>query len=259
NAIQRKDETLLWAVMTALTFVVFTAISGKLMSYLMPLTAPLAWWAAGIAESIKHGKKYEYKKYLGLVVAVLGLGLLAALSWWVGSRFGWNEAVMLWPVGLAFATATGLWASGGFSAKHSRTRSLAILWLTIVNVIAWGEVAEDRVYGRHSVPEAVAAVRVAAGLEQPQILTVGFVERSLPYYTNRPTARIDPRVLPDVWASMRKDDLVLLAEPEAWEIFAADPNWDLAERFERVAVDLKLGFDAQPIRVYRTTPRYREP
>ena len=90
------------------------------------------------------------------------------------------------------------------------------------------------------VPAVVAQVCEATGLEHPQILTVGFGARSLPYYTHRPARWIAPRVLPATWAAMRKDDLVLLADPEWWDAFATDPNWDLSERFEPVDLEATI-------------------
>ncbi len=259
NAMQQQDEAMLWAVMGTLTFIVFTAITGKLMSYLLPLAAPLAWWAAARCESINNDKTDKYKNYLRVAGVLSACAALAIAAWMIARRYGVAEALMVWPAGVLLVVVVLLGAARGFEVGPRRMPSFVVLWLAVLHAVAWAQVAEDRVYGRNSVPAAVEAVRTATGLDRPRILTVGFAERSLPYYTDRPTARIDPRVLPGTWSAMRKDDLVLLADPEAWDIFDADPHWDLAERFEKVPLELKLGYDAQPIRVYRTTSAYREP
>lgn len=260
NQIQSRSEMLLWAIMAGLTLVVFTLIAGKLMSYLMPLTAPLAWWAAAACKNINKCRKEVYKNYpADIAVGLILLTVLAGAVWWVHSRYGAAETWMLWPVAVVVLVGLILACCGRLRFSGASWMGPMILWLAVLHAIAWACLAEDRVYGRHSVPAAVAAIQEATGLEHPQILTVGFGDRSLPYYTHRPTRWIDPRVLPDTWAAMRKDDLVLLADPAKWDIFAADPNWDLSQRFERVDLDITLGYDAQPLRVYRTIPPHRQP
>ncbi|MEM7626365.1 MAG: hypothetical protein AAF333_12280, partial [Planctomycetota bacterium] len=103
----------------------------------------------------------------------------------------------------------------------------------------------------------VTEIHHQTGLEKPQVLTVGFGDRRLPYYTRRPTRWIDPRVLPDVWAAMRKDDLVLVADPETWDRFDAKSKWTLKNRFVRLGFDVQLGYDSIDYRVYRTRPELR--
>lgn len=259
NQIQSRGEMLLWAIMAGLTLAVFTLIAGKLMSYLMPLTAPLAWWAAAACKNINNVIKSKYKSFsAGITVSLILLVVLAGAAWAVYSRYGAAEAWMLWPVAAVVLVGLLLACCGALRLSGTSWAGPTVLWLAVLHAIGWACLAEDRVFARHSVPAAVAAIQEATGLEHPQILTVGFGERSLPYYTHRPTRWIDPRVLPDTWAAMRKDDLVLLADPVKWDIFAADPNWDLSQRFERVDLEITLGYDAKKLRVYRTTPPYRQ-
>ncbi|MEM6853720.1 MAG: glycosyltransferase family 39 protein [Planctomycetota bacterium] len=258
SAIQTKSENLLWAIMAILTLLVFTLIAGKLMSYLMPLTAPLAWWASSRID-INLCKKIVYNNYTSdtalWIIACVTVGVLA---WQVQVHDGPISAWALWPAALFVVLGLTLAIVGRGRLGKDSWKGPGLLWLAGLNLIGGACVAEDRVFGRHSVPSVVAAVQQATGLEHPQILTVGFGDRSLPYYTHRPTRWIDPRVLPDTWADMRKDDLVLLANPEWWDTFAADPNWDLSERFELVDLELSWGYEAKPIRVYRTTEIYRQ-
>lgn len=255
TAIRVKSEHLLWAMMLGLTFAVFSLISGKLISYLMPLVGPIAWWGAHVSNNIKPLKNSKYKELMVFWLIVLSLiGGVVAAGWGLYAQFGLTQAVLIWPVVLALGLGVGLVCRGGFWPREGRWVGAVIFWMSLVNVAAWAAVAEDRAYGKHSVPTAVAAVQEATGLVSPQILTVGFVERSLPYYTRRPTRRIDPRVLPHVWSAMRKDDLILLAEPDEWDHFAADPLWDLSLRFKPINLEVTLGYGAQPLRVYRAIP-----
>ncbi|MEL7089346.1 MAG: hypothetical protein AAGL98_13050, partial [Planctomycetota bacterium] len=105
--------------------------------------------------------------------------------------------------------------------------------------------------------QMVDSLRQHTGLDRPQVLTVGFIDRRLPYYTRRPTGRIDPRILDPVWEKMRKDDLILVADPVIWDRFASDPHWDLSRRFVRLDFTVQLGSHDGRLQVFRTRPELR--
>ncbi|MEM1108981.1 MAG: glycosyltransferase family 39 protein [Planctomycetota bacterium] len=254
QAIDRKDESLLWIVMMVLTLVSFTLITGKLMSYLLPLAAPAAWLASGLLKNIKYDKKINYKKN-AFTFSVLVMALAAA-TYWVRISYGVNEAVGLWPLLLAVVVIGLLGVTGRLrlDAPHFFAPSLA--WLLVINLVAWACLAEDRIFGQKSSPVVVEAISQLSGIDEPQIFTVGFSQRNLAYYTDHPTERIDPRILPDKWAKLRKDRLVFLAEPDEWDGFASDPNWDLEKRYELIAAELSLGYENKKVRVYRVRPEH---
>ena len=186
----------LWLVAIALTLLIFSLISGKLMSYLLPLAGPTAWSAIYLL----YFKNYIYK-------------------------FNW-------------AYSRGAWLA-------------AIFFVVILTLV------EDHVFSLNPPAQLVAEIHRHTGLDRPQVLTIGFSDRRLPYYTRKPTDRIDPRVLDHVWENMRKDDLVLLADPERWDRYAADPYWDLSQRFIRLNFEVRLGDLDKDLRVYRTRPELR--
>ncbi|MEM6458893.1 MAG: glycosyltransferase family 39 protein [Planctomycetota bacterium] len=189
----------LWVLFAGLTFVVFSLISGKLMSYLVPIAPAVACLAAP----------------------------------WLVQRWDANRP--------------RAWRPGG------------AVWLVLA-VAAWcfAAVAEDRYLNRHPLRTVVGELQRVTGLTEPRVYTVGFTDRRLPYHTNRPTARIDPRVLPEAWAALPRHDLVLLAEPEAWAGFADDPHWDLETLYESIGPVGRLGFNGRPLVAYRPLPSWRE-
>lgn len=199
NLIHSAQERSLWIIMCTLTFLIFTLISGKLMSYLMPLVAPMAWMTANIIFNANTINIFNINIY----------------------------------------------------------RNFTVCWAGVICCICGACIAEDFVFNRHSAPALVDQIRNATGLEHPHILTVGFGDRSLPYYTHQPTRWIDPRVLDPEWEAMRKDDLVLVADSERWDIFAADPNWSLDRRWVQLDLTVALGYEGHALRVYLPRPEFR--
>jgi len=260
NTVQDRAEWLLWAIMIILTLGVFSLIAGKLMSYLMPLAAPMAWCGATVLENINYNKKSTYKKNIFRILSALYFLGCGATGWAIAKQLDLALTPIIWPTALAIGAIFFLVTRNQPELQSGARSRLIVLWISLAQIGAWATAAEDYAYNTHSVPTLVSAVEEATGLSQPQILTVGFVERSLPYYTHQPTRRIDPRVLPKAWALMRKDNLILIAEPSEWDIFDADPHWDLSQRFEPIQIEgLRLGHDGQPLKAYRTTPAYRSP
>ena len=202
NSDHLRADAPIWGVMLVLTFVVFSCIRGKLMSYLLPMAFP----AAMVFSYLITYKIIRYK-----------LDVLATNSAAYGLKAVWTLAL------------------------------LALVVFTIV---------EDKYFGTHPPAELVDQVRRHTGLAHPVIYSLGFIDRRLPYYTDRPTRRLDPRVMPEAWKKLPKEDLVLVATPSKWEFFAADPNWDLTQRYERLDLELRLGHDPPPLRAYRIRPEF---
>lgn len=198
NSDHLQKDTALWWIMITTTLLVFTLITGKLMSYLIPLAAPAA---------------------LLLTYAIC--------------------------------------CNKGFYKLNSQYIFYKWAWCAALIALAGLALAEDHATAKNPPDALVAEIYQQTGLAEPQVLTVGFIDRRLPYYTRRPTDRIDPRVLAHVWDEMRKDDLVLVADPDIWGKFASDPNWDLTRRFVRLDFDVQLGRDDKALCVYRTRPELR--
>jgi hypothetical protein len=87
---------------------------------------------------------------------------------------------------------------------------------------------------RHSTPALVSEVKRLTGYERPTVLTVGYEDASLAFYTGRWTGRVDPRFTVEEWAAIDRDQLVLVAEPEQWDAFAESLPTLLAQRYRSV-------------------------
>jgi 4-amino-4-deoxy-L-arabinose transferase-like glycosyltransferase len=95
-------------------------------------------------------------------------------------------------------------------------------------------VVEDRVT-LPGTPQLVERVRERTGIDRPQVLTVGFENQALAFYTTRPTERVDPRFTDAEWSALDRESLVLVALPGVWEDWRTGFRGHLLERrYERV-------------------------
>ncbi len=188
----------LWVIMIVTTLLVFSLISGKLMTYLLPICFPLAMLAA---ISMRNFTNTEFSKY------------------------------------------------------SVRLRQSA--FLILVSIFMGLTVVEDRLADRFSGRDVVQQVRSLTGVDRPRILTVGWVDRTMAYYADQPTQRVDPRLTPELWDSLPKTETVLLATPVAWAGFTENPHWDPADRYVEVGRIVKQRWSPDPLDVYRFHPRHR--
>ena len=186
-----------WVVMIAITLTVFTLITGKLTSYLMPICLPTAMVAAVIAE-----------------------------------RRGTLDANRVWKPGIILCVGGGL--------------------------LLAAEVAEH-FWFHPTARDLVQIVQTQTGLSEPRILTVGFGEPALAYYSRRPTTWVDPRLTRELWESLPRAEVVVLADPEAWQGFAESPTWDPADRYERLDWHFPLPHRDGVGDAYRILPRHHRP
>lgn len=262
NSIRWGEEWMLWTLAVLITVALFSLMRGKLMSYLLPLVGPVAWLAAGLINPPRQQKPARIRRF-AIVGTVVGVSLAVITAFYVVfSCFGAEQTLWLWPI-LPMWLAIMWWAGHANESRRHRCGqrsgghcgvAAALVWLTLWLGVVWSCWVEDQVFGRNSVPTLVGRVQTATGLEHPHILTVGFSERSLPYYSNRSTRRIDPRILDEVWAGIRKDDLILVADPLRWDVIDSDPNWRLEQRFEPVDMKIKYGYEGNALRIYRVRP-----
>jgi 4-amino-4-deoxy-L-arabinose transferase-like glycosyltransferase len=168
---------------------------------------------------------------------------------------------------LPTAPALAWWMSQAIEKKddkeHYEFGSTRLGWrlawvgaAVLVLAVQW---VEDRVYGVHSSRALASEIGEAIPIDRPEVWTVGFIDRSLIYYTRRPTRRIDPRIMPEAWAEAPLERLVLVADPVEWDRFASDPYWDLDAMYDPVPVELHLGWGGPPLEAYRPRLDFRFP
>ncbi|MEO1236380.1 MAG: glycosyltransferase family 39 protein [Planctomycetota bacterium] len=259
---RRREPASLWWIAVLLTFGVFSAISGKLMSYLLPMAAPLAWLAA---ESVDRRywpfpvDKDAHRK-LGLSVLVpatlIGAGVMAAILIVQFEPLGGVGAVI---PPLMLVLIAGIWGTALWRGRRRWAYALgALTWTSCLVTAVWATTLEDRFLELSDPRQWLEEIRNATGIRDPLVFTVGFTDRRLPYYSHQPTERIDPRILPERWSKLDKHRLVLLAEGEPWDGFASDPHWDIADRYVRLDLLLPDRWNRRSLRVYRVHPDRRD-
>ncbi|MEM6749822.1 MAG: glycosyltransferase family 39 protein [Planctomycetota bacterium] len=243
-----------WAVF--LPLVVFSIQSGKLMSYLLPLAPP-----AAVLASLALGRWLEYAKSPDAPslpprspIASLALGTAAAAIAVVlgaGLYFG----AWLGPSATALACAPAIIAVLALvRPRNPWSMGVALAGMTALGPAFAG--LETRVY-ESPAPRVARDAQQQVELERPQVGLVGFDLPGLGFYTGAPAGRVDPRFPRDTWQAMRKDNLVLYAEPDAWSQFNQEPFNLLQRRYQAIG-ELELTTHDGPKRfdVYR--PRRRD-
>ena len=266
NKVHRATLFMLGQWLVFVPLLLFSLQRGKLMSYLAPV---VPWCCLLATRSIfthpgafgpSRGSRYlfvmGYGWYLrrffpGAVLLIVGLLLVA-----VGPDVSiYGAKLTQWP-GVILAVCGVLVAVTEY-CRVDRLRIYAVAAVAWVSALLFLQHFEDRVAASDDLSRVVQAVRERSGLREPLILTVGFSDRRLACYTNRPTYAIDPRVLPEVWEQLDRCNLILLADARKWSFFARDPNWDLSERYELLPGHIRVGREPGLLLIYRVSPALR--
>jgi 4-amino-4-deoxy-L-arabinose transferase-like glycosyltransferase len=228
---------LMWMVGPALLFTLF---AGKLMSYVAPGCAGgalLAGWALDRGcRAIEEKRDEKWPGLLGTlavcaVVMMVGLVVAWGRGWLPGGIPTWFMGVWM---GLGLGWIVLGWGRIGGLKAPKPWRGLVGAWVLAIGGYAAVGVLEARVTHRHSTPGVVAQVEALTGFDRPGVLTVGYEDASLAFYTGRWTGRVDPRFTVEEWASIDREQLVLLAEPWQWDAFAESVPELIAQRYRRI-------------------------
>jgi 4-amino-4-deoxy-L-arabinose transferase-like glycosyltransferase len=253
--IRRADEAALWALAVVGPLVVFSLVKGKLPSYLLPAAAPLAiltgrtlaGWVDGTHEAPERPP--EVVKALA-AVCVAGFTALALLAWMPdGLLLGAihvparamgavsHDLAMVrdrpWlPLILLPAAAAAAWTAWWWNRRtETRFRHLAGTWAAITLVWLVGFEAEDALRVPGGNPRLIAAASAAAGVAEPGVVTFGFRDESLAFYTGRPAPRVREHDL--IAAARDPHGVLVLAEAHDWDALERrDPQ--LTRRFEKL-------------------------
>lgn len=161
-------EAALWAWAVVLPFVMFSVISGKLMSYLLPLAPPLALLASGQMVRWFDGRgglnsfRWEPSS-LGRVVIVLTVGCIGGFIWMRYTPGGGvvHDAIPLSPILLLASivplSLAGWWySSRGAGGRAAAAGMVAAVWMAAM-CIAVG--AQDPIARLGSWPDILRSVR----------------------------------------------------------------------------------------------------
>ncbi|MEM7680899.1 MAG: glycosyltransferase family 39 protein [Planctomycetota bacterium] len=254
-----------WAIV--LPFLVFSLQSGKLMSYLLPIAPPAAILAAVWVERWLDFAPSIDRRFAPSPTACLMIGAIVAVATLVlGARFYFGQ----WPdtaTALAAAipaalaiVAVGLHLSAE-RAPNPTTRRRWALASALGTVALLGPAfaaVETHIY-RSPAPALAEHAKQTLGMERPQVGLVGFDVPGLGFYTGATAGRVDPRFPREQWQAMRKDNLVLYAEPSAWQDFNQQPFNLLHRRYQPLGQYKPQPTGDTAYDLYRPRPRSLQP
>ncbi|MEM8737899.1 MAG: glycosyltransferase family 39 protein [Planctomycetota bacterium] len=243
NFVQSDSDAGLWSVMVLVTFIVFTVISGKLMTYLLPLSAPMVWLASApmvrrVFGSLGRPGLSAQAEWNALTppLLIVALGTAAAggwLIWWDGVGLA-VEA--LWP--MAGVLGAGIWVM----ASRSRRRwAWGGLWLSLIVTAVWAERWEDRLFDPEPIERLIADGRAVSPVQAPRFVTLGFTDRRLGYYVGRPSTRVDAEMPRQAWESLVAEGVLVLVAEEWWERQDSRADFLFRERLQPTGLRYRYG------------------
>ncbi len=237
QSLRAGKDTCFWGLAIILPFVMFSLISGKLPTYLLPLCPPLALltgimlerWLTGEADNPAQGWKPPE------IVGVLFVStLLAALA--IGGLLifdsGWG-AVWFCVVLAGLLVAQGWLWSIWKRKPNLRLRGLVVCGAVGLICVMASQELQDQLTEPNSTPKLIKAIHAQTGLEQPHLYTYGFNGRSFEYYGDRITILHGDASLIEL-TTKPTDQTVLITELEDWDALRQNEP-ATAARFTKVA------------------------
>lgn len=231
------DARSLWVLATIAPLAFFSLISGKLTTYLLPIAPPLALL---VAENLElqildtDMARQATARWLNWPVALLLvlLGVLAGivvLAWFYSVRW---LVILPGPAAAlaAAAAAVVLWVWRQGIGARGRTIALAGLWLVLIGGCTWALAAEDFLQASIGAPGLLAYIKGRTHLDAANLVTTGYTDWTLPYYSNGYLGREDD--LERLDSSPGRANLVVISDAHDWRC--------LVERYPRAACDFVL-------------------
>lgn len=219
----RGDALAFWIIATALPLTFFTLMSGKLMTYLLTLSGPMALlganaldrWLAGAWDQTS-GEFSPPRFALPLTVAVIGIAIagIAGVLWLDRVMIAWTLPF----IGLFAASAWFM--CGRRNDAIDRWNRLVVLW--VAGMIAWVGVfeIEDAVRRRDHPLQVVHRAQELVGTASLRIGVLGFRDPTLEFYARRPIAQINSALELEELLAQDRHRVVLLADDADWRAFS---------------------------------------
>lgn len=255
TALRSGSLTSLLALAVIIPLIVFSAASGKLPTYLLPVAAPLAMLVAGTLHAwidgtfdrpIEGFRPPDVRITVAICAGLIAVGFPVATCF-APPLFQWlwlPALVMVLPFAAAVAGAL-LW-----SRPLRRPRAIAGVWLALVG--AWIVVfhEEDRLWQPRSPELAMEVVQRSAG-PNATVVVIGSSDQTRHFYYAGPIRDLGSS--PN-WKSARAEieraDVVIV-DDELWPKLAESLP-DVARRLE--VVDTKPAFLGGDVRIARVVP-----
>lgn len=225
DAIRRAEPACLWAYAVVLPFLMFSAIRGKLPSYLLPLCPPMALltadmlerWLDGRSDTPEPGHRPPLPAHSLLVVSV---AVVVGGFVGVGLYFGFDQTPMTVPLVMlvaASAWATRLWK---VPEKPRRAKACVILFVSIVLCWLIAFTVEIYITAPQSNIRLIAHLEKKFGVQRPlRIALYRFEDDTMTFYNERfvPSGK-SKAVLG--WVNEHPSDLIVLAKKADWERYS---------------------------------------
>jgi len=215
----------LWALAIVVPFVMYSLISGKLTTYMLPIAAPLALltalmleeWMAGRADHRAKGRRWP-----DVVVTHTILTVLAATGAIVAAVMV-NKPLIPAAAGLvvipiASAIAWFYWKR----APKRRPALLALMWSGWVVAYGWIALAENNLRTTTDPRNLIATVQAVAadqGLGLSDVVFYGFYDPAFGFYTDEEyVVAGSAQQLGELADEHARDGLIVLADLRTWAV-----------------------------------------
>jgi len=201
--------------------VMFSLISGKLVSYLLPLCPPLAIlnglmlerWLDGTNDRAVAGWRPPDVIVTSSICVLLATAAAIAAAVWTRWPVGWLALPLLVIPG-AYLWSWMIWKRG------PRARALGMAAIFVVSMASWmwAFELEDEARRPSSEADLVSHLRLVTGSPTPVIATYGFSDPALTFYSGRATTSLATGR--DVLEVAGIERVVVLADAEQWDALA---------------------------------------
>jgi 4-amino-4-deoxy-L-arabinose transferase-like glycosyltransferase len=215
----------LWALAVVVPVVMFSLISGKLTTYMLPMAAPLALltalmleeWMAGRADHRAAGRRWPdvvITHTLVTTVAVTGAIVAAAMV---------NKPLIPAALGLIVipVASTVAWLYWKRTPKR-RPVLLALMWSAWVAVYGWGALVENNLRTTTDPRNLIATVKAVAadhGMGLAKVVFYGYYDPAFGFYTDHEYVVVgSAEQLGELADEHGSDGLIILVDRRTWNV-----------------------------------------
>jgi 4-amino-4-deoxy-L-arabinose transferase-like glycosyltransferase len=227
----------LWSLAVIGPLVLFSFMSGKLATYILPLCPPLALlnglmlrrWLGGVADRRRHGRPPEVVATLGVMVVLMIAALIGGAALLDGRLLRWTPALLALPAACAW-----LW---WVWKRRPAQRPSALLAVWAAWMIVWATIFTMEAVGLRRYDAAALVRRLCdqTGNARPCIYTFGFSDPTLSFYNHREARRVhdDGGLAAIIAEHARGEPIALLIDDGSLEQYRQREG-GLIEAFARV-------------------------
>ncbi|MEZ6191844.1 MAG: glycosyltransferase family 39 protein [Phycisphaerales bacterium] len=232
---QASDDSL-WAIAVVVPFVVFSIISGKLATYILPLCAPLALLNALMLERWLNGgtDKDQPAHKLPEVVNTLFVCSVLIAAALTGIMVYYRIEVMYRVVPLAMLLTIAAFGLKWVWKRRPQLRgpAMAAFFVCYTAMICGALELEDSLLAPSSNRQMVEFIHEELGHDKVQLVMFGIGDQSLAFYSDDVVDAESPEHLLDM-ANNPPTDFLVVADPDDWarlqpdyeELFNAFEVW----------------------------------